>query len=278
MKIFSNQQVPPISPTAVRYLGEPEAMSDTHVHTTSIKINARDSVGNVMSVALGQYDYNQVTIAVDDHVKKQLILTIENHHRPTRITRITISAGTDSEVFLVVTVPEADWSHTEIIVDHLGSHARVDIAIVGVVRGSSRAALITRQHHRKSDSSSSLVIKALVDDAGQLMHHGSIIVEPDARLTVARQKTSAILCSDQSRAWSIPTLEVIPHEVSCAHGAAMGPLDDDQIMYAQSRGIPAATARRIILHGFLADALQRLPESYQVAISNDLIDRVSGAQ
>jgi len=277
MKMFSDSSTGRIAPISARYLGTPTQLSDAQVRVTSITLTADDTDNDVMRVSLDSSDQHEITIVVEDAVKKSLIIS-SDEYRSTHISRIVISAGACAELFLVVIIPHVGWSQTELELAHLASHAQVNIVLVGVVDGSSRAALITRQHHTHPAASSSVVIKALLDGSGQLMHHGSIVVEHAARLTVAKQKTTALLCSDHARAWSIPTLEVVPHEVSCAHGAAMGPLDDNQIMYAQSRGIPAATARRVILQGFLADALQTLPESYQIAISKDLIDRVSGAQ
>lgn len=277
MKRYEIPSTCAVSPIAARYIGTPDQMSDAPVCTTTVRIAAQESPDDVVRVSGADNDRQEVIISIDDHVKKRLILSFEQQ-RSTQISRIVISAGAQAHLSLVIIIPEAEWSQTEVAIDHLASHAQVDIALVGVVSGSSRAAVITRQHHVSPDAVSSIMIKTLLDESGKFFHHGSITVEQEARLSIARQKTTAILCSDHARAWSIPTLEVIPHEVSCAHGAAMGQVDDHQIMYAQSRGIPAHVARRMILQGFLADALRSLPESYQMSISKELIDRVCEAQ
>ncbi len=61
-------------------------------------------------------------------------------------------------------------------------------------------------------------------------------------------------------------LDIEANDVRCTHGSASGPVDQTQIFYMQSRGIPEAEARKLIVEGFLLDALAGLSS-----------DRLSGA-
>jgi Fe-S cluster assembly protein SufD len=46
-------------------------------------------------------------------------------------------------------------------------------------------------------------------------------------------------------------LEIFADDVKCAHGATVGELDAMQLFYAESRGMDPATARALLLEGFI---------------------------
>jgi len=58
---------------------------------------------------------------------------------------------------------------------------------------------------------------------------------------------------------SIPNLEIEANDVKCSHASAVGPIDEEQLYYLESRGVPPAEAERLIVLGFFDDVLDRLP-------------------
>jgi Fe-S cluster assembly protein SufD len=58
---------------------------------------------------------------------------------------------------------------------------------------------------------------------------------------------------------SIPNLEIEANDVKCSHASAVGPIDEDQLYYLESRGVPPAEAERLIVLGFFDDVFARLP-------------------
>jgi len=46
--------------------------------------------------------------------------------------------------------------------------------------------------------------------------------------------------------------------VKCTHGATTGQIDEDEMFYLLSRGIPAPVARRLVVTGFLNEVIARL--------------------
>jgi Fe-S cluster assembly protein SufD len=85
------------------------------------------------------------------------------------------------------------------------------------------------------------------------------VVRPDAQHTDARQVNNNLLLSRDAEADTNPQLEIYADDVKCAHGAATGSLDPDQLFYLRSRGLDAERARQLLVYGFAADALARLP-------------------
>jgi Fe-S cluster assembly protein SufD len=57
----------------------------------------------------------------------------------------------------------------------------------------------------------------------------------------------------------VPNLEIEENDVRCSHASAVGPIDEDQRFYLESRGVPTHVADRLITLGFLDDVLVRTP-------------------
>ena len=68
-----------------------------------------------------------------------------------------------------------------------------------------------------------------------------------------------------------PELEIYADDVACAHGATTGELDDDQVFYLQSRGIPQAEARALLIKAFLADVFDEIEDD---VLRGQFVDRV----
>jgi Fe-S cluster assembly protein SufD len=69
------------------------------------------------------------------------------------------------------------------------------------------------------------------------------------------------LLGDRAEADLKPELEILADDVKCAHGAAVGDLDAEQIFYLRARGIPESEARRLLLHAFLDDAVAQIADA-----------------
>jgi Fe-S cluster assembly protein SufD len=119
--------------------------------------------------------------------------------------------------------------------------------------------LRTVQHHAAPRSRSDLLFKGAVADEAQSVYSGLIRVEKGARGTNAFQTNRNLVLSGGARAYSVPNLEIEDNDVRCSHASAVGPVDEGQLFYLESRGVPTAAARRLIVLGFLDDVLLRFP-------------------
>jgi Fe-S cluster assembly protein SufD len=64
--------------------------------------------------------------------------------------------------------------------------------------------------------------------------------------------------SDDAEANSMPGLEILADNVRCTHGATSGQIDEDELFYLRTRGIPTKVAQRLLVTGFLDEVIQRL--------------------
>ena len=66
--------------------------------------------------------------------------------------------------------------------------------------------------------------------------------------------------SKAARSVAIPSLEIDqPDCRRAAHSSSVGPIDEGQLFYLESRGIPPDEARKFIVLGFLEPVVARVP-------------------
>jgi Fe-S cluster assembly protein SufD len=88
---------------------------------------------------------------------------------------------------------------------------------------------------------------------------GDVIIRAEAEGTDTYELNRNLILTDGARADSVPNLEILTGEVAGAgHASASGRLDDEQVFYLQARGIPFDEARRLVIHGFFAQLLQKI--------------------
>ena len=88
--------------------------------------------------------------------------------------------------------------------------------------------------------------------------HGRILVRPGAQKTDAKQTNKNMLLSDEATADTKPQLEIYADDVKCTHGATIGQLHPEHIFYLRARGIPLETARRMLIHAFAGEIIDRV--------------------
>lgn len=113
--------------------------------------------------------------------------------------------------------------------------------------------------HAEPHAQSRQLHKAIVDGSARAIFNGRVIVAPGASGTDAQQQSRNLLLSDHARVDTKPQLEIENDDVKCAHGAAIGQLDADELFYLQSRGLNLETAKNLLTYGFASDLLGRIP-------------------
>jgi Fe-S cluster assembly protein SufD len=89
---------------------------------------------------------------------------------------------------------------------------------------------------------------------------GKVVVRVDAQQTHSEQSNHNLLLSDDAVAHTRPQLEIYADDVSCAHGATVGSIDDESLFYLRQRGLSAVEARGLLMEGFARAVLDGLPE------------------
>ena len=133
----------------------------------------------------------------------------------------------------------------------------------------------THQHHQAAHCRSDFLYKAALQDQSRTVWRGMIGVDPGAQKTDGYQRNDNLLLSDQSRADSIPGLEILADDVRCTHGSTSGKVDEELIFYAQSRGYTRKEAVRMIVTGFFQQIFDRITiESVREALGLSIARQV----
>ncbi len=140
-----------------------------------------------------------------------------------------------------------------------GRGATGDIVALSFANESQTMDFRVFHSHIAPDTSSNLLFKGAIDDEARSIYTGLIRVGPDARGTNAFQTNRNLKLSDDAWAESVPNLEIENNDVTCSHASTVGPVEEEQLFYLQSRGVPTDVAERLIVDGFFAEVLDALP-------------------
>ena len=165
-----------------------------------------------------------------------------------------------------------NYSRFESLSRLVGEGARSDLLAVAVAHEKQEFDARTLQDHVSPRTASDLLYKNALSDSARTTFGGLIRVEPHAHFTDAYQKVRNLLLSDDAEANSMPGLEILADNVRCTHGATSGQIDEDELFYLRTRGIPIKTAQRLIVTGFLTEVIQRLDEDMIAAHLDRLIE------
>lgn len=116
----------------------------------------------------------------------------------------------------------------------------------------------TSIHHAKPNCNSHEFYHGILDGKSQGVFNGKIFVRPDAQKTDAKQTNRNLLLSDEATVNTKPQLEIFADDVKCTHGATVGQLEDEHIFYLRARGIGLENARRMLVHAFASDIVNRI--------------------
>jgi Fe-S cluster assembly protein SufD len=127
-----------------------------------------------------------------------------------------------------------------------------------VVTGRQHADNHTAIDHQRPHSASHQLYKGILDGRSRAVFNGKVFVREGALLTDARQLNKNLLLSPDAHVDTKPQLEIFADDVKCAHGATVGQLEEDELFYLASRGIPPERARALLTYGFAEDVISRI--------------------
>lgn len=125
--------------------------------------------------------------------------------------------------------------------------------------GQQHADYDTEQDHIAPYTKSDLLYKVALKDRARSVWQGMIRAHPGAQKTDAYQANRNLILSPHARADSIPGLEIMANDLRCTHGATVGQINEEELFYLMSRGLSRAAATRLIVEGFFAPVLDRIP-------------------
>ena len=157
------------------------------------------------------------------------------------------------EAFTLTTGGQLVRNETAVTLDAQGAQTR--LAGAYLVDGTQHLDTTTRIEHRAERTACREVFKGVVGGTAEAVFQGRIVVHRAAQGTDAHQLSKALLLTEGARVNQKPELEIYADDVKCSHGAAAGQIDREALFYLRSRGLPASVAERLLIEGFLGEAL-----------------------
>jgi len=139
-----------------------------------------------------------------------------------------------------------------------GSGATAHIFALYTGKGDSKQTLNLTQRHLAPDTLSSTLVKSALTEKSTFHYDGAIMITKDAHRSNASQESRTLLLSPEARAHARPALEILAHDVKCHHAATTSPLSEETLFFAESRGLSEEAARKLLVHGFFQEALERM--------------------
>ncbi len=130
----------------------------------------------------------------------------------------------------------------------------------------------TIQDHAAPHTTSDLLFKGAVQDRSKSVYTGLIRIRENAKGTTAFQTNRNLTLSEGAWAESVPNLDIETNDVKCSHASTVGPIDDEQRFYLESRGIRPEVAERLVVLGFFDEVLEQLPAG---GLADELRGRVA---
>lgn len=132
----------------------------------------------------------------------------------------------------------------------------------GVLYGDDNQNLLVAPtlNHIGLNTEGQINFKTVVDDKAYVVFDGMVRIPKTGQGTSSDLRENALHLSKEARSDSIPGLEIDANEVKAGHGSTSGQIDEEQLFYLQSRGLPFEEAKRTIVLGFVGEIIDMIPD------------------
>ncbi len=210
-------------------------------------------------------------VSLAEHAQLDLVLWQTDPHDTFLITTIGVELARSARLRVWTVALGGALLRNNLYIRLVGPGADAQLFGATMVTGRQVIDHRTLVEHRVEQCTSNQLYKSVAEQEGTVTFTGRIHVYPGAQKTNAYQSHRALLLSPKATVNARPQLEIYADDVRCTHGATTGALDEDALFYLRSRGIPESRARALLLHAFVHEALELLPEEQLRQRADELI-------
>ena len=143
-----------------------------------------------------------------------------------------------------------------VVMDHEGAETSVDgLYMVASDQHTDTHSVID---HKQPHCTSHQLYKGILDGNSRAVFNGKIFVREGAQKTDAMQTNKNLLLSEKARVDTKPQLEIYADDVKCAHGAAVGQIEPEELFYLETRGIGPELGRSLLTYGFAEEVIAKI--------------------
>ena len=216
-----------------------------------------------------------VELVVGDNARLRYLSVQEHGSKTWQVALQRAHVGRDASLYSSSVALGGDYARLRTESLLAGDNAESDLMAVYFGDHTQMLDFRTLQDHDAPNTRSDLLFKGAVEDQAHSVYSGLIRLRPSARKAVANQTNRNLVLTEGAGAESIPNLEIEANDVKCSHASAVGPIDEDQLYYLESRGVRPEDAERLIVLGFFDDVFDRLPVPTLVrALRRSVVEKV----
>jgi Fe-S cluster assembly protein SufD len=165
----------------------------------------------------------------------------------------------DSDTLLATVALGGDYARVSTAARLRGQGSNTRQVALYFAGGTQMHDFRTLQEHAAPRTTSDLLFKGAVQDTAKSVYTGLIKIHNNAKGSVAYQTNRNLTLSHGAWAESVPNLEIETNDVKCSLASTVGPIDEDQLFYLESRGVNPDVAQRLVVLGFFDEVLAQLP-------------------
>jgi Fe-S cluster assembly protein SufD len=252
------------------------------LHTRSLIALGEDSRASVFETFAGDGRYwrNDVVVArLAPRASLARAVLVEEGEQAMHLARVDaeLSGAAHFASFALLLGGQRVRQEAAVRIAGEGAHCRLDGAYI--VTGSDEANIVTTVDHAAPGGQTAELIKGVAADRGHGAFQGCMIVRERAQKTDAHQLSRNLMIGRRAAIDTKPELEIYADDVKCSHGATIGDLDEAALFYLRARGVPPDEARRMLVEGFLRDAVEGIAEpALREHLLGRLADRLAGLE
>ena len=262
-------------PIEISFSGEEQTVTFPHVLIVAEEGSKATIVETYASQAKS-FTNTAVQIVVGDNaslthyrVQKE---SAEGFHIGT--TEVTLRRGSHYDATSINIGAALSRHDIEVKFTEEGSEAFVDGLYM--LNGTQHADTHSIIDHTVPNCTSHQNYKGVLNDRSRAVFNGKVFVRENAHGTDAQQSNKNLLLSNDARVDTKPQLEIFNDDVKCSHGATVGQLEEEELFYLLTRGLPENLARNLLTYGFAEEIIRKIGiESIKYDLDEAVLNRLN---
>lgn len=211
---------------------------------------------------LFQSDEN-IIVDVQPYAIFNWYIQLQNEHQNKQIQyKIVVHEHAKVQIFVVNIASQNIDIDLQIILQ--GNSAQADVYGIYALNGIQKMHIKTEQIHQGIDTKSFVLVKGMVNNAVQAMIHSLIKILPGAHNADGVQENKNIILSSSAKVQAQPSIEVLQHDVQCAHATATSQFDQKHAWYLQSKGLDAIQTKQLLIQSFFELVVSKFENKKQI--------------
>ncbi len=232
----------------------------------SVKVKRSDDETKIVYLHSGA----ELTVEIERGAKVSIVEVVSEGVE----SKIRLAQQADSQ--LHVTALQLGESELDYTIDLDGEGCDCRVEQLQLSTDSDRALSRVRVNHNRANCTSSTQSRAIAGGESECNFWGLIYVAKDSQRTVAYQNSRNVALTPTAKIVAEPQLEIYADDVKCSHGATIGEMNHDAILYMRQRGLSESQARKVQLEGFAGQLAQECGvEQVSEALMGLISDRLT---